>query len=457
MVDPKDACVMEFSGENKNVLNVLAFIERNSFYLKLQKRSLFTYTSIFLLLASFVLLKISQTKFFLAFWFLFSISVLILLSLFFLFFVMNKKRKILYEYSKLTDKKSNKSSFLKISKIFDNEITDILPAIININCYPKWNSSIERIESNSSQTKIFYNINKAFNKFRGGRRGRNICKDNFDMTFKRVRRNNQIFDVDEKTGRICRLIVIEELKSKPSQPKPNNQCRVRIFIPFEFISSRSLLERSQGLNFIRSEFESLASLHIYIRNEIFSKEMREINRRSVLLPRESLTQKILPLTEIKELIELEDKSKKNTIQSNKETTFEKDSSPREHQIVSLPESVNHEYSGFYQTLEEFKKKNWNVMEEKSDYKTFYFDEASGLRSIKAEAIVNKNYKSVFEYALRFDVRGQYDKNFENGKIVREIDGSNNIQYLKFKGKLMIEPRDFVTLCHTNCVIIFYFN
>ncbi len=48
-----------------------------------------------------------------------------------------------------------------------------------------------------------------------------------------------------------------------------------------------------------------------------------------------------------------------------------------------------------------------------------------------------------EYLDDLNKRGTYDKNFDNGKILRVINDENSIRYLKFKGKIMISPRDFV--------------
>jgi hypothetical protein len=83
------------------------------------------------------------------------------------------------------------------------------------------------------------------------------------------------------------------------------------------------------------------------------------------------------------------------------------------------------------------------MEEKNGYKIFYFDEKSGLRSIRSEITINKPMKEVYEYLQLFEKKSGYDKNFDHGRTIREIDNNLSINYLKYKGKLMISPRDMV--------------
>lgn len=104
-------------------------------------------------------------------------------------------------------------------------------------------------------------------------------------------------------------------------------------------------------------------------------------------------------------------------------------------------------------MDSFFNRDWKVLEEKEGFKSFYFDEKSGLRSIKSQVVINKNIKFIMEYLEDLNKRGTYDKNFDNGKILRKVDEAHNITYLKFKGKLMISPRDFVVCTRREIVIL----
>ena len=103
-------------------------------------------------------------------------------------------------------------------------------------------------------------------------------------------------------------------------------------------------------------------------------------------------------------------------------------------------------------LIKYKNKPWKVMEEKNDYKTFYHDETNGFRSCKADAVINKNIKLIYDYMLRLDMRGGYDKNFDSGCNLKKIDEDLYFIYVKFKGKLFVSPRDFTIIQYEYFVI-----
>jgi hypothetical protein len=102
------------------------------------------------------------------------------------------------------------------------------------------------------------------------------------------------------------------------------------------------------------------------------------------------------------------------------------------------------------------RNEWKVLEETKDgYKAFYIDEKSGLRSIKSNIVIEKNINFLVEYLDDLDKRGKYDVNFDYGKVLRIIDESHSIRHLKFKGKFMISPRDFIVCGKINKVFIIY--
>lgn len=353
-----------------------------------------------------------------------------------------KKRKSLYEFTKL----ENTQSYFKISKIFENDSKEIISCFTNIKSYPKWNTSIEKAESQSDSSKVeTVNLTYDFIDIKNHRKFLSH-DDKLELNFKRIKTNNQIYDLDHKREKIIRVITFEEIKIKSHLTRPSifqninskSFTRINIFLPLDFLTQKHLLNNNCSYYFIQSEINSLKNnLNDYLINESFNKELlssqaQELNRISIRIPRESFSQS--QLASIKESIEIDEENKKIS-QSEK--------------ILPLIKPIkDHE---LYQTLEDFKNKQWIMMEEKSEYKTYYIDESSGFRSIKAEAVVNKNLKIVYDFAIRLDNRNQYDKNYDKGETLKQIDESNCLQYIKFKGKLMFAPRDFVINCHTSYV------
>lgn len=93
--------------------------------------------------------------------------------------------------------------------------------------------------------------------------------------------------------------------------------------------------------------------------------------------------------------------------------------------------------------------DWKILEEKPDYKLFYCDETSGLRSIKSEIIIEKPMKVIYDYLCDISKKALYDHSFDSGKDVAIYDEHYVLQYYKYKGKLMFSPRDFYVAGYRN--------
>ena len=85
---------------------------------------------------------------------------------------------------------------------------------------------------------------------------------------------------------------------------------------------------------------------------------------------------------------------------------------------------------------------WKILEETNEYKLYYLDEQSGLRSIKSEIIIEKPMKVIYDYICDISTKVNYDHSFECGQDVTKFDEHYYLQYYKYKGKLMFSPRDF---------------
>lgn len=93
---------------------------------------------------------------------------------------------------------------------------------------------------------------------------------------------------------------------------------------------------------------------------------------------------------------------------------------------------------------------WEEKRDK-DFKLFYIDEKSSLRAIKSETIINKPIKTVYEFIHNFKNKQVYDKNFESGYEIRNINQNIVLTYQKYRGKLGFEPRDYYVLLHKTYV------
>ena len=77
--------------------------------------------------------------------------------------------------------------------------------------------------------------------------------------------------------------------------------------------------------------------------------------------------------------------------------------------------------------------DWKIWEEKTDYKIYFIDEKSGLRSIKSEIIINKPLKEVFDFIGNLENKSKYDKNFDTGHTIKTIINEQyNLSYQKLK-------------------------
>ena len=102
---------------------------------------------------------------------------------------------------------------------------------------------------------------------------------------------------------------------------------------------------------------------------------------------------------------------------------------------------------------------WTLWEEKSECKIYYYENTAGYRSVKAEIEIQKPIKELFEYIVNIDNNLKFNTDLETLDEVRKIDEINSIQYVKYKGKHGITPRDLVRITYLDFTIdkamIFY--
>ncbi len=170
-----------------------------------------------------------------------------------------------------------------------------------------------------------------------------------------------------------------------------------------------------------------------INNEIYTANQINIESNSV-------NDNIINLENVNLNIENTDSIKKEEPYQNVDPVLQKENQ----EILKLLDNKTAEMDSFF-------NRDWKILEEKEGFKSFYLDEKSGLRSIKSHVVISKNIKLIAEYLEDLNKRSTYDKNFDNGKILRKIDEAHNLTYLKFKGKLMISSRDFVVCSRKETV------
>jgi len=141
-----------------------------------------------------------------------------------------------------------------------------------------------------------------------------------------------------------------------------------------------------------------------------------------------------------------------------ETRKEETKPPSKYFITDDPE-INKENEAIYNLaqakIEEHKtflQREWTQWDHKKDkeYKLFYNeDKKTGLRAIKAEIVINHPIKPIFEFAFNEKNKYEYDKMYEAGQIVREVNEQTRLMYQKYKGKMGFEPRDYYVVLHSR--------
>jgi len=150
----------------------------------------------------------------------------------------------------------------------------------------------------------------------------------------------------------------------------------------------------------------------------------------------------------KNLIDLEAKTFENQVQYNK-SFIDKEAETFENE-VPYDEEFDEENRILYDFINEkfkevdpFVNRDWKMMEEKNDFKSFSLDEASGLRSIKTEIIIRVNHEKVKQFMMDLNERHKFTKNLDVIKDLRVIGKSYYLKYMKLKSVLILSARDFI--------------
>jgi hypothetical protein len=333
---------------------------------------------------------------------------------------------------------------IKVSAVISESDSEVLNYLNNYSTYKEWNKYLIGILDIKKDIPMnaTYRYYKSFNESDG------------DMELKVMRKKHFNTLIDYLEGNeIMRVIVIETGK---------NRTKVSIFLPLVEVSKGKL-----PITLVKSTLKSLDLLNLYISTRNFSKDVRNESRRYTDANSEA--------DDMQSICSFETRKKSNAIYRKSRTIGgtdrptglsdiqtipeepiirqdeSKDIKPFEAKPLDPIELENQEIRKLCEDkmngLGEYFNRPWKVLEEKNGYKLFYFDEKSGLRSIRAEITINKPIKEIYDYLQIFEKKGLYDKNFDNGKQLRAIDDNYSIDYLKYKGKLMISPRDFVIVSH----------
>jgi hypothetical protein len=411
---------IEFSGKNKSILKVLDKYTKGLF---VKSRTLFFIINALLLIVLISLIYSISTKFY-----LFSLLLPLIIYCKYKFSCYYDKASFLTK-----DISDEYKSIFKVSSLYKESKQEVFTFISDIKNYPTWIKNIEEIKFDHFDDK---KVNVVFSEF--SKQNYKIVKE--EIILRKVQFENGIIFLNEKTEEINLAVFIESLNNN------NNindyETKISFFIPINFLmnfKSEKVAER-----FIKSITKSLEFLNFQFKNVV-----REIQPKIEVPPSE---QNFIDKSELR--------SKKPSLTvapEIKETDiYEISQTTKESELKLSPINVaNRLYydvaNNLIQELEVYKNKGWKEMEKKSDYTIFYFDEVSGFRSCKAEAVLNKNIRHVYNHMLDLSVRGAYDKNFDYGNELENIDENLSILYLKFKGKWPVSARDFTVLQYANYV------
>jgi hypothetical protein len=327
---------------------------------------------------------------------------------------------------------------IKVSAVVHENESEVLNYFNNYNTYKGWNKYLIGIVDvkKDSPLGVTYRYFRTF------------IESDGDIELKVIRKKHLNTIVDFIDGEILRVITFESNKART---------KITIYLTLSNLNNRI------PITLVKSTVKSLDLLSLYITNGNFNKD---------IIPKE---RRYTDITESEDYsictVETRQKSKgvyrkSNTLGMISELKLSntdiqtipeeiqkdnKDIRPFEAKPVDPFESENQEIRKLIdekrKEFYEYYNRPWKVMEEKNGYKLFYFDEKTGLRSIRAEVTINKPIKEIYDYLQIFEKKGQYDKNFDNGKLLRKIDENYSIDYLKYKGKLMISPRDFTIVSY----------
>ena len=81
------------------------------------------------------------------------------------------------------------------------------------------------------------------------------------------------------------------------------------------------------------------------------------------------------------------------------------------------------------------------------HRIYYFDDKSGIRSVKSDIIINKPIKVVFDFIRGEGNNKKFDPNLDVNMVIKNIDNHHSLSYSRYKGKFMIAPREFCNISY----------
>jgi hypothetical protein len=301
----------------------------------------------------------------------------------------------------------NVNKYIKISKIFISSMEEIRSHFNNINEYKLWQENLiisnESYQSNLSAI-LKYNDPKS--------------NEIFNLHLTRTFYSQNII-CDYQGDSLLRIIHFDERFG---------MVKISIFIPCKVIFENPCLKQ-----FFMSNQTCLNFLDNYRKNAKFnsgSKVTDDSQINDISISENTLTNRT-----------------RNTI-----TAFGKQPKQllEETLIMTEEEELKNILPSKLKQIELLKNSNWLSLENKIDFQSFYYDHPSGLRALKSEAYINKSMEFVLDYVKDFNFKNTWDKKFETGHNIKEVDDFM-IQYLRYKGALIVSPRDFIVAIHKKIV------
>jgi hypothetical protein len=397
----------------------------------------------------------------------------------------------------LSQNGENQSKILRVTSIFNENAKDMLNYLTNIKTIREWNIYLKNIndfrrEDNSAK----YIYSKDLRTEEG----------DFELKIKRKinSSNNPIIIIDtleteNSPGLRMRLITIEASET-------SEKTKVSIYLTL-----KNVIDGKTPHTYLKSNLNCLDLLHHFINNRNFANPSKEKGKDLSILvpptetsskleakpetiviekennlenqePRQSIASKLVNTNKQPEKIpDFHELSNRFSEARREDLTFnpedneiilkEKTSKPSpfdaqptetikvsQENIDPVIAKENDEIISVcqqkYSELDKILGKQWKVLEDKKEYIIYYFDEPSGLRSVRSEVTIEKNIKTVWDTLMDINLKSKFDKNFDCGHNIREIDNDHVLTYLKYKGKFLISPRDFTIVTYKKYVIYF---
>lgn len=100
---------------------------------------------------------------------------------------------------------------------------------------------------------------------------------------------------------------------------------------------------------------------------------------------------------------------------------------------------------FINFKENYLNKKWieNDRDKKTSFVFYIQDDDKGRRATKSTIVINNDYLVVYDYIMELENKKSYDKSYDRGVVLKEMNEMYGLVWFAYKGKLGVSGRDFL--------------